>query len=190
MPRKDTDANPDAPVIIKKYGNRRLYDTRQSKYITLEDLAGIVQSGSTVQVLDSSTSKDLTRQVLMQVILERQESLEIVPVELLHAVLRVHGTLEQAPFAAFLSTMTGQFVQRGNLWAQQLVDLMGGFPIPGMGGFPGATSGTSPAASPKAGEAEPDTEAEPEPPASEQPASEIASVRNRMDALLNRMKKS
>ena len=143
MPPKDSDSHDGAPVIIKKYGNRRLYDTRQSKYITLEDLAGIVKAGAVVKVVDSTTSKDLTRQVLMQVILEKQESLDVVPVELLHAVLRVQGTLEQAPLASFLSAMTGQFVDRGNLWAKQIVDLMGSFPMAGMTGFPGTIPGAA-----------------------------------------------
>lgn len=185
MPRKSSESHPDGPVVIKKYGNRRLYDTRQSKYITLEDLAGIVKSGTTVQVVDSTTSKDLTRPVLLQVLLEQQDSLEMVPVELLHALLRVQGTLEQAPFAAFLSAMTGQFVERGNHWAKQLVELMGGFPLAGMGGLgsmPGfggdAPAGSSPEPS------EEDTAAPPD-----APVDGLHEVRNRMDALLNRMKK-
>jgi len=143
MDPKASDPSDTAPVIIKKYGNRRLYDTRQSKYITLEDLAGIVQSGASVKVIDSTTSKDLTRQVLMQVILEQQESLDVVPVELLHAVLRVQGTLEQAPLASYLSAMTGQFVDRGNVWAKQIVDLMSSFPMAGMTGFRGTHSSPS-----------------------------------------------
>lgn len=191
MPRKDSDQSSDGPVIIKKYGNRRLYDTRQSKYITLEDLARIVQSGATVQVIDSTTSKDLTRQVLMQVILEQQESLDVVPVELLHAVLRVQGTLEQAPLAAYLSAMTGQFVDRGDIWAKQLVDLMGSFPMAGMTGFPGGTgvpagavgSATSTGVR---GEGE---EAASATPADESTADGMRDVRNRMDALLDKMKK-
>lgn len=186
MPPKDSEPSDSAPVIIKKYGNRRLYDTRQSKYITLEDLAGIVRSGASVKVIDSTTSKDLTRQVLMQVILEQQESLDVVPVELLHAVLRVQGTLEQAPLASYLSAMTGQFVDRGNLWAKQIVDLMGSFPMAGMSGFPGAapTAGSPPdvAEGSDSGDERPADDPESPP--------ELRNVRNRMDALLNRMKKS
>lgn len=186
MPRKSSDVKPEGPVVIKKYGNRRLYDTRQSKYITLEDLAGIVKAGATVQVIDSTTSKDLTRPVLLQVLLEQQDSLDMVPVELLHTLLRVQGTLEQAPFAAFLSAMTGQFVERGNLWAKQLVDLMGGFPLAGMAGLgsvPGFGSGDEPA---EPGAQDPaETEAAPNPPSGDG----LHDVRNRMDALLSRMKK-
>jgi polyhydroxyalkanoate synthesis repressor PhaR len=199
MPPRENAIDPDGPVIIKKYGNRRLYDTRQSKYITLEDLAGIVQAGATVQVIDSTTSKDLTRQVLMQVLLEQQDSLDVVPVELLHAMLRVQGTLEQGPFAAFLSAMTGQFVDRGNLWAKQLVDLMGNFPmagmagLAGMAGFPGMggpAAGAARSASPtRAGDVDAEVADGPAYPPEQAPSDELRDVRSRMDALLHKMKK-
>jgi polyhydroxyalkanoate synthesis repressor PhaR len=199
MPPRENAPGPDGPILIKKYGNRRLYDTRQSRYITLEDLAGIVQAGAMVQVVDSTTSKDLTRQVLMQVLLEQQDSLDVVPVELLHAVLRVQGTLEQGPFAAFLSAMTGQFVERGNLWAKQLVDLMGSFPMAGMAGlggmagFPGMGgpgAGAARSAPPtRAGDVDDDaadgTASSPE----QTPPDDLREVRSRMDALLHKMKK-
>lgn len=184
MPPKDTLPSDGGPVVIKKYGNRRLYDTRQSKYITLDDLAGIVQAGATVQVVDSTTARDLTRQVLMQVILEKQETLDVVPVDLLHAVLRVQGTLEQAPLASYLSAMTGQFVDRGNVWAKQIVDLMGSFPMSGLSGMPGF-SGSGSAPAPDA----PEKDIAPPPPDDPKPSPELHKVRNRMDALLNRMKK-
>ena len=180
---------PEGTILIKKYGNRRLYDTRQSRYITLEDLAGIVKAGATVQVIDSTTSKDLTRQVLMQVLLEQGDSLEIVPTELLHAMVRVQGTLGQAPFAAYLSAMTGQFVERGNLWARQLVDLMGTFPMTGMAGlagFPGF--GDAPADSMDSDA--PPAAADAPPPLSEDGADDgLRDVRHRMNALLQKMKK-
>ena len=49
------------PVIIKKYGNRRLYDTANSKYVNLEDIAGFIREGRDVQVVDAKTGQDLTR---------------------------------------------------------------------------------------------------------------------------------
>ncbi|MBN1946942.1 MAG: hypothetical protein JW797_14810 [Bradymonadales bacterium] len=130
----------DGPVLIKKYSNRRLYDTRQSRYITLGELAGIVASGSPVKVVDAASGEDLTRQVLVQVILEQQDRLDLLPVELLHAVIRIQGTFQQAPFAAFLAAATQQFLSAGSMWARQMANLVGG--VPGMGtgvfsGFPG-----------------------------------------------------
>lgn len=57
-------------VIIKKYGNRRLYDTSNSRYVNLEDIAAQVRNGKDVQVLDAKTGEDLTRVILTQIILE------------------------------------------------------------------------------------------------------------------------
>ena len=57
-------------VIIKKYGNRRLYDSARSRYINLEELAAIIRAGEAVQVVDAKTNEDLTHEVLMQVVLE------------------------------------------------------------------------------------------------------------------------
>jgi polyhydroxyalkanoate synthesis repressor PhaR len=114
------DAMPEGPVLIKKYGNRRLYDTRQSRYITLEELAGVVRAGASVQVVDARGGQDLTRQVLTQVILEAQDRLALIPVELLHALIRAQGTLQQAPLSAFLAGVARQMSAAGDLWAQQL----------------------------------------------------------------------
>jgi polyhydroxyalkanoate synthesis repressor PhaR len=57
-------------IVIKKYGNRRLYDTSNSRYINLEDIAAQVRNGKDVQVLDAKTGEDLTRVILTQIILE------------------------------------------------------------------------------------------------------------------------
>jgi len=57
-------------IIIKKYGNRRLYDTSTSRYITLEEIATLVRSGKAVQVVDAKTGQDLTRVTLTQIIME------------------------------------------------------------------------------------------------------------------------
>src|SRR5690242_1403213 len=57
-----------ARVVIKKYGNRRLYDTSASRYVNLEEIAGMVRNGTDVQVVDAKTGEDLTRATLMQVI--------------------------------------------------------------------------------------------------------------------------
>jgi polyhydroxyalkanoate synthesis repressor PhaR len=57
-------------VVIKKYGNRRLYDTSGSRYVNLEDIAALIRNGNDVQVIDAKTSEDLTRVTLTQIILE------------------------------------------------------------------------------------------------------------------------
>ena len=59
--------------IIKKYPNRRLYDTEISSYVTLEDIRQLVQDGESFEVQDAKTQQDLTRSVLLQIITEREE---------------------------------------------------------------------------------------------------------------------
>lgn len=61
---------PAATVVIKKYGNRRLYDTSGSRYVNLEDIAALVRNGKDVEVIDARTGEDLTRVILTQIILE------------------------------------------------------------------------------------------------------------------------
>ena len=78
-----------ATLVVKKYGNRRLYDTGQSKYITLEELAETVRRGSDVQVLDAKTGQDLTQPTLTQIILESRGAARLLPVPLLIQLIRM-----------------------------------------------------------------------------------------------------
>lgn len=78
-------------IVIKKYANRRLYDTETSQYITLDDLCERVKAGKEFVVLDAKTGQDLTRQVLTQIILEREiKGYPLLPVEFLRSVIRFY----------------------------------------------------------------------------------------------------
>ena len=75
--------------IIKRYGNRKLYDTEASAYVSLEEIAQLVRRGETVQVLDNDTEKDLTAQTLTQIILEEgKRGKSLLPTDLLHDLVR------------------------------------------------------------------------------------------------------
>ena len=77
-----------AKVIVKKYGNRRLYDTSTSRYINLEEIAALVRNGTEVQVLDVKTGEDLTRLTLTQIIVENaKEQPTGLPLELLRQLV-------------------------------------------------------------------------------------------------------
>ncbi len=80
------------PRIIKKYANRRLYDTNTSQYITLDDLKQLIVSGIAVQVIDAKSKKDISREVLLQLVSE-QESLgqPILNETILTALIRFYG---------------------------------------------------------------------------------------------------
>src|SRR6185436_10301556 len=71
-PPSNDMAKTDGPVTIKKYANRRLYNTGTSTYVTLEDLATMVKSGEDFAVFDAKTSEDITRSVLTQIIFEQE----------------------------------------------------------------------------------------------------------------------
>ena len=75
--------------VIKKYSNRRLYDTEISGYINLAELASLIQDGQQVVVRDAKSGEDLTRVVLMQVLLEMPSVLELIPAGLLHRMIRI-----------------------------------------------------------------------------------------------------
>ncbi len=82
----------DMPRIIKKYANRRLYDTHISRYITLDDLKQLIVSGIAVQVIDAKSKQDISREVLLQLVAE-QESLgqPILNETILTALIRFYG---------------------------------------------------------------------------------------------------
>ena len=68
---------PTGPVIIKKYENRRLYDSSNSRYVNLEDIAQMVREGTEVLVVDAATGEDLTRFVLTQIVVGRRQVSEL-----------------------------------------------------------------------------------------------------------------
>ncbi len=86
---------PAAPIesmrVIKKYSNRRLYDTSSSTYVNLDELATLIRDGEEVQILDARTGEDLTRSVLLQVVLELQGGIDLFPLGLLHRIIRYGG---------------------------------------------------------------------------------------------------
>jgi polyhydroxyalkanoate synthesis repressor PhaR len=76
------------PVVVKKYGNRRLYDTSSSTYVNLDDLAKMVRNGTDVQVVDASSGEDLTRVTLTQIIVEDAKGQPTgLPLELLKQLI-------------------------------------------------------------------------------------------------------
>jgi polyhydroxyalkanoate synthesis repressor PhaR len=78
--------------VIKRYGNRKLYDVAASEYVSLEQVAAIIRRGETVEVVDNVTGDDITAQTLTQVVLEEgRRGRHVLPTELLHDVLRRGG---------------------------------------------------------------------------------------------------
>lgn len=77
------------PILFKKYANRRLYNLRESKYMTLDDVSGLIVEGHDVKVVDAKTKEDVTSFVLAQIILEQAKNKDILlPAPLLHLIIR------------------------------------------------------------------------------------------------------
>jgi polyhydroxyalkanoate synthesis repressor PhaR len=81
-----------SPVVLKKYGNRRLYDTNASRYVTLVEVEAMVQQGTDIVVLDAKTGSDITKEVLVQLLLERDDARAALPVGLLKQAVKLAGT--------------------------------------------------------------------------------------------------
>lgn len=98
-------------VVIKKYANRRLYDTETSAYITLEDMCERVKAGRDFVVVDAKTGQDLTRQVLTQIILERElKGHQLLPVEFLRSVIGFYDDKMQSVLQNYLDASMKAFM--------------------------------------------------------------------------------
>ncbi len=106
-------------LVVKKYGNRRLYDTGESRYITLDELALKVRRGEELRVLDARTEKDLTQSTLAQIILESRGASKLLPVPLLVQLVRLEDEGLAEFFGRFLSAALEAWLQ-ARQGAQQL----------------------------------------------------------------------
>lgn len=111
MNEKKIFSNDDS-VHIKKYANRRLYNMETSSYVTLDDLAELVRQNVNFEVRDAKTEEDLTRQVLMQIILEQETAgAEMLPVELLRSLIRYYDTDMHHSLSSYLSSSMQAFTK-------------------------------------------------------------------------------
>lgn len=100
----------DEPIIIKKYANRRLYNTRSSSYITLEDLSRMTRSGVDFQVVDAKTGADITHQILTQIIMEEEQNGEqMLPISFLRSLISMYGNSMQAMMPHYLEATMDNF---------------------------------------------------------------------------------
>ena len=90
-------------TTVKKYGNRRLYDTDSSRYITLEELASKIRAGAEVRVIDARTDEDLTQATLTQIILESRRAARLLPIPLLMQLIRMGDDALAEFFGRYMS---------------------------------------------------------------------------------------
>lgn len=121
-------ASAQKPVIIKKYANRRLYDTETSAYITLEDLCERVKKGSDFVVVDAKTGQELTRQVLTQIIFEQEtKGSQMLPTSFLRSVIQFYDGQMQGVLEHYLDASMKTFNSNQERMKSVVERAMGGF---------------------------------------------------------------
>ena len=120
-------AKPDEPVIIKKYANRRLYNTGTSTYVTLEDLASMVKAGEDFVVYDAKSSEDITRSVLTQIIFEQEnkEGQNLLPITVLRQLIRFYGDSMQMLVPRYLEVSIDNLAREQGKFRDQMAQAFG-----------------------------------------------------------------
>jgi polyhydroxyalkanoate synthesis repressor PhaR len=115
-------------TVIKKYANRRLYNTATSTYVTLEDLAKMVKEGVDFVVFDAKTGEEITRSVLTQIIFEEEgkEGNTLLPINFLRQLIRFYGDSMQGMVPGFLEFSMGNLAQEQDKLRQQMSTAVGG----------------------------------------------------------------
>ena len=101
------------PILINRYASRRLYNTQTSEYVTLDEISELIKQGHDVEIRDSKTGEDLTRQFLLQIITEQESKGEnVLPVNVLTGLVRSYSTAAQGILPDFLSQSYEMFTQQ------------------------------------------------------------------------------
>ena len=125
-------AKSNEPITIKKYANRRLYNTGTSTYVTLEDLASMVKAGEDFVVYDAKTNEDITRSVLTQIIFEQENkegTQNLLPINFLRQLIRFYGDSMQMLVPRYLEVSIDSLTKEQSKFRDQISQAFG------MGGF-------------------------------------------------------
>src|SRR5271165_2896887 len=120
-------AKSEEPVVIKKYANRRLYNTGTSTYVTLEDLAAMVKNGEDFVVYDAKTGDDITRSVLTQIIFEQEnkEGQNLLPIAFLRQLIRFYGDSMQMLVPRYLEVSIESLTREQEKFRNQMAQAFG-----------------------------------------------------------------
>jgi polyhydroxyalkanoate synthesis repressor PhaR len=120
-------AGDTAPVIIKKYANRRLYDTESSSYITLDHLSAMTRQGREFKVVDAKSGDDITHNVLTQIIVEEENrGTTLLPVSFLRQLISMYGDQMQAMVPHYLEASMEAFRRNQEQVRSTMMGMMGG----------------------------------------------------------------
>lgn len=118
------------PRIIKKYPNRRLYDTEQSRYITLADLQKLAEAGEEFEVKDASSGDDITRMILLQIISEQESGGNpVFTTDILTRIIRFYGGSVQDALTSYLEQSLSLFEQQQKSFQEQVRGAMQNNPV-------------------------------------------------------------
>jgi polyhydroxyalkanoate synthesis repressor PhaR len=119
------------PVTIKKYANRRLYNTGTSTYVTLEDLATMVKAGEDFVVFDAKSGDDITRSVLAQIIFEQEnkQGQNLLPINFLRQLIRFYGDSMQMLVPRYLEVSLESLTREQEKFRTQMTQAFGGGPF-------------------------------------------------------------
>jgi polyhydroxyalkanoate synthesis repressor PhaR len=116
--------------LIKKYPNRRLYDTEESRYITLAEVKDLVMRAIPFKVLDSQTEDDITRTILLQIIMDQEAGgSPMFTAAMLERFIRFYGDTAQAAFTTFLDQSLDLFLKQQRMFTEQMQGVWGGNPM-------------------------------------------------------------
>ncbi|MHB0772117.1 polyhydroxyalkanoate synthesis repressor PhaR [Bradyrhizobium sp. 5.13L] len=124
-------AKSDQPTTIKKYANRRLYNTGTSTYVTLEDLAAMVKNGEDFLVYDAKSGDDITRSVLAQIIFEQENKAgqNLLPTTFLRQLIRFYGDSMQMVVPKYLEQSIATLTQEQEKFRKQIANTLSGTPF-------------------------------------------------------------
>jgi polyhydroxyalkanoate synthesis repressor PhaR len=123
----ETGKGAPGPIIIKKYANRRLYNTQTSSYVTLDHLCDMVKEGVEFEVRDARTGEDITRQVLAQIIFEEEnKGQHLLPIQFLRQLIRFYGDSLQAFVPSYLELSMDSFTKNQQEMREKFAEAFGG----------------------------------------------------------------
>jgi polyhydroxyalkanoate synthesis repressor PhaR len=183
----DAGAQGEDTVIIKKYANRRLYNTRSSSYITLDHLAKMTREGVDFKVLDAKTGNDITHHILTQIILDEEANGgQMLPVNFLRELIGMYGNSMQSLIPHYLEASMENFRTNQSKLAKAFEDSLGNNPLAklaeqNMAMFKAAASAFMPGAEP----ASPTTTDKRQDSEMDALREQMAQIQKRLDALDN-----
>ena len=126
----ETKSGDKDPIVIKKYANRRLYNTATSSYVTLDHLSKMVKEGTEFEVFDAKSNENITRSVLTQIIFEEEaKGQNLLPINFLRQLIGFYGDKLQAVVPDYLNMSMASFSENQEKMREVLPDNMAGNPM-------------------------------------------------------------